>query len=87
VQAQDLVHVVSAFKLNGVASTAGAVPSALTRPAATAPKKTTVRPQPAPVRVAAAKRGTTAKPASLPKPAPAPAKPAAAAAEDEWETF
>ena len=92
VQAQDLVQVVSAFKLNGVATTASAMPAPPTRrPAAPAaapvPKKAAGTP--APARLAAAKSGAGAKPASLPKPAAAPVKTAAAAssAEGDWETF
>jgi methyl-accepting chemotaxis protein len=88
VQAQDLVHVVSAFKLNGVASTATAAAPLRPRPAPPAPKKAAV--SPAPVRLAAAKTGTASKRASLPKPAAAPAKGAAApssSTEGDWETF
>jgi len=97
-QAQDLVQVVAAFKLND-AEGAGGLPKVSMRSAAPKilPSQDTQRralgksgPQ-AQRTVASAKVApprkpatTAAAPAALPKPSP---KPAPASGDDEWETF
>jgi uncharacterized phage infection (PIP) family protein YhgE len=96
-QAQDLVQVVAAFKLND-ADGAGSLPKVSVRPAAPKilPSQDTHRralgTNGSPAQRAAAsakaatpkKRPTTAAPAALPKPSP---KPAPASGDDDWETF
>jgi hypothetical protein len=88
-QAHDLVQVVSAFKVDGVATAGRSTPAPVAhRPVA----KPAAIPRSAPTkpRLGAATPASQSKPkaAALPKPvATARAKPTPAGGDDDWETF
>ena len=85
-QAQDLVQVVSVFKLDAQATPPAAPPVRHQPHSLSAPPRPAAKLAPAKPRALASAPKPAAKPAAAPS-APAKAAPAAKAADEDWETF
>ncbi|MES2951651.1 MAG: methyl-accepting chemotaxis protein [Pseudomonadota bacterium] len=88
-QAQDLVQVVAAFKVDGDGSSTGLAQAALRAPAAAKPRPVPSRTNGTSPKLAAVRAPSAApKTEALPKPvATARTKPVPAGGDDDWETF